>query len=110
MHLAVSMPLENVAQESIVSLFEELEVVLEYFVLRLEHLHLSQRQRRIQPVLDVIQVEDLPVDHLNIQVFDQPSEVVLAERQRVGGHHAVVRAGLDFCRVLFALIFFWMSW
>ena len=84
------MTLENIAQESIMSLFEALEVVLEDFVLRLETLYLPQRQRRIQPVLYVIQVEDLPIDHLNVQVFDQPGEVVLAERQRVGGHRAVV--------------------
>ena len=84
------MTLENIAQESIMSLFEALEVVLEDFVLRLETLHLPQSQRRIQPVLYVIQVEDLPIDHLNVQVFDQSGEVVFAERQRVGRHHAVV--------------------
>ena len=54
LHLAVSMSLENVAQESIMSLFEALEVVLEDFVLSLQYLHLSQRQRRVQPVLDLV--------------------------------------------------------
>ena len=88
------MSLEDVAQESIVSLLEALEIVLEDFVFRLEHLHLSQRQCRIQPVLDLIQVEDLPIDHFNVQVFDQSGEVVLAQRQRVGRHHAVVHVGV----------------
>ena len=100
LHLAVSMPLENVAQEPIMSLFEALEVVLEDFVLCLQHLHLSQRQRRVQPVLDLVQVEDLPVDHFNVQVFDQTGEVVFAERERVGAHHAVVHVWVGLLPIL----------
>ena len=41
LHLAVRLPLENVAQETVVGLLETLEVVLEHLIFRFQHLHLS---------------------------------------------------------------------
>ena len=62
LHLAVSMPLENVAQESIVSLLEALEIVLEDLIVSFEHLDFTECQRCIMPVLNLVEVKDVPIN------------------------------------------------
>ena len=79
LHLVEDMALENVAEEAVVGFLEALKVVLEDIVLRLKHLHLAQRQVRIEPVVDLVELEDLAVDLLHFEISDQVGDIVFAD-------------------------------
>lgn len=90
LHLIELETLENVAKETVVGLFQAVEVVHEDVILCLKHLDFSQCKGRIKTVLNLVEIEHIPIDTLNVQVFDHVSQVVFADRHRVGRKHTVV--------------------
>lgn len=91
LHLSEGVALEDVAKELIVSFLKALKIVHRMLILSFDDLHFAQGQRRIETVLNVVQLEHFSVDLLNVQVFNEVCQVVFAESKRRRGHHTVVQ-------------------
>ena len=84
LHLIEDAALEDVAEEALVGVLEALKVALERFSFHLEHLNLAKRQGCVEPITDLIQVKDLPVDILDIEILDQANVLIFLDSKRVG--------------------------
>ena len=94
LHFMELVPLKDVTQESVVSFFEALEIVLEHLVFCFDDLHFSESELRVQAVLDIIQVEDFFPNSLDVEFLDQVLNVFLSHDDR--GDFTIIEA--LFCR------------
>ena len=69
LHLSKGVTLENVAEESVMSLLQAFEIVLKDLIVGFENLDFAECQRCIMPVLNLIEVKDVPINCFNLKVF-----------------------------------------
>ena len=81
LHLSEGVTLENVAKESVMSFLKAIEIVLKDLIVSFEHLDLTERQRCVMSVLYLVEVEDVPINCFNVEVFYQLREVVFLKHE-----------------------------
>ena len=74
--------LKDITQESVMSFFEALQIVLEHLVLSFDDLHLTKSKLGVQAVLDVIQVEHFFPNGFDVKLFDHVLDVVFTNNDR----------------------------
>ena len=84
LHLIEDAALEDVAEEALVGVLEALKVALEGFSFHLEHLNLAKGQGCVEPITDLIQVKDLPIDILDVKILDEANVLIFLDSKRVG--------------------------
>ena len=81
LHLSEGVTLENVAKESVMSFLKAIEIVLKDLIVSFEHLDFTERQRCVMSVLYLVEVEDVPINCFNVEVFYQLREVVFLKHE-----------------------------
>ena len=81
LHLSEGVTLENVAKESVISFLKAIKIVLKDLIVSFEHLDFTERQRCVMPVLYLVEVEDVPINCFNVEVFYQFREVVFLKHE-----------------------------